>query len=189
MSQTWAMRRRKWSGLPAAAVPLVIAGGAFAATLGGLSSGAGALPAQTSAPTTVPATASTAAPATTARPTATTVKKASATTKPATSTTVKAPTTTVPVTAAPVVVPRTKSTPTTVPPTTAAPTTTTTILGIGANLPAPAATIPLHTTGSNGHVDPLLAWLSGVGFALFLLLIAGRLFITRPGGRDRAPLV
>jgi hypothetical protein len=76
---------------------------------------------------------------------------------------------------------------TTVPPTTVAPTTTT-IAGIGDQFTPGPVTLPLRTKGSNGHVDPTLAWLSGIGFALGLLLILGRLVVTRPRGRDRAPL-
>jgi hypothetical protein len=77
---------------------------------------------------------------------------------------------------------------TTVAPTTVAPTTTTTIAGIGDRFTPGPVTLPLQTKGSNGHVDPTLAWLSGVGFALGLLIILGRLVVTRPRGRDRAPL-
>ncbi len=77
---------------------------------------------------------------------------------------------------------------TTSPPTTPAPTTTTTLASIGEQFTPGPVTLPLRTKGSNGHVDPLFAWLSGIGFAMGLLMIAARLVITRSGGRDRAPL-
>jgi hypothetical protein len=65
---------------------------------------------------------------------------------------------------------------------------TTTIAGIGGRIPAAPATVPLRTTGTNGHVNPAFAWLAGIGFALALLIIGTRLIVTRAGGRDRAPL-
>jgi hypothetical protein len=74
----------------------------------------------------------------------------------------------------------------TLPPTTAAPTTT--IVGIGGRLPVAPSTLPLTTMGSNAHVNPVLAILSGIGFGIALLIIAGRLIITRSGGRDRKPV-
>lgn len=74
------------------------------------------------------------------------------------------------------------------PSTTAAPTTTTTIAGIGDQFTPGPVTLPLQTKVSNGHVDPVFAWLSGIGFGLALLMVLGRLVITRSGGRDRAPL-
>jgi hypothetical protein len=71
-------------------------------------------------------------------------------------------------------------------PTTVAPTTT--IAGIGDRVTPGAVTLPLRTTGSNGHVSPVFAWLSAVGLGLALLMMAIRFFLTRAGGRDRAPL-
>jgi hypothetical protein len=76
-----------------------------------------------------------------------------------------------------------------VPTTTVAPATTTTIRGINGQIPNAPKTIPLETKGTNGHVDPTFAWLSGIGFAIALLIVGSRLFVTRPGGRDRAPLI
>ena len=78
-------------------------------------------------------------------------------------------------------------------PTTAAPIATTiapttTLAGIGDQLTPGAVTVPLQTKGSNGHVDPVFAWLSAIGFAMVLLIVVIRLIITRAGGRDRAPL-
>ena len=64
--------------------------------------------------------------------------------------------------------------------TTAAPTTTsTTIAPIGNRLPAPAVTLPLITRGSNGHVNPLFAILSGVGFFVALVIMATTYVLTR----------
>lgn len=72
--------------------------------------------------------------------------------------------------------------------TTTIPTTTTTIQGINGRVPVVAATLPLHTSGTNGHVSPVFAWLSGIGLGIGLLVIVARLFVTRSGGRDRSPL-
>lgn len=72
--------------------------------------------------------------------------------------------------------------------TTVAPTTTTTIAPLGNSLPASPATLPLRTTGSNAHVNPVFAVLSGIGFFVALLIVAGRLLVTRSGGPDRRPL-
>lgn len=137
-------------------------------------------PASGGSGTTTPATTPQTVAPTTLRTTATT--RATATTRPAAGAT--APATVAPVRVAPatVPVPVTRAAPTTVP----APTTT--ILGIRNQLPAGPATLPLRTTGSNGHVDPTFAWLSGIGFAIALAIVAARLFVTRPGGGDRAPL-
>ena len=132
-------------------------------------------------------------------------------TKPATTTPITVPATTrhtVPVTTpkttppttrpaviatGPPVTPRTAYVPPTVyytlaPTTTPAPTTTTTIAGIGDQFTPGPVTLPLKTKGSNGHVDPVLAWLCAVGFGLGLIMVLIRLFLTRSGGRDRAPL-
>lgn len=75
-----------------------------------------------------------------------------------------------------------------VPTTTTLPPTTTTIQGIGGRVPVAPATLPLRTAGTNGHVSPVFAWLSGIGFAIAILVAAARLVVTRGGGRDRAPL-
>lgn len=77
--------------------------------------------------------------------------------------------------------------PTTLAPTTPAPTTT--LVGIGGHLPAGPVTLPLRTTSSNGHVSPVFAWLSGAGFAIALIMVCFRLYMTRSGAKDRAPLV
>ncbi|MBV9662284.1 MAG: hypothetical protein JO337_14120, partial [Acidimicrobiales bacterium] len=66
--------------------------------------------------------------------------------------------------------------------------TTTTIAPLGGQLPVAPSTLPLTTKGTNGHVNPVLAIISGAGFGLALLIIAARLLITRSGGRDRKPL-
>lgn len=65
---------------------------------------------------------------------------------------------------------------------------TTSIAPIGSSLTVAPATVPLHTRGSNAHVDPLFAILSGVGFGVAVLMAVARLLVTRPGGRDRRPL-
>ena len=75
-----------------------------------------------------------------------------------------------------------------VPTTSTLPPTTTTIQGIGGHVPVVAATLPLHTAGTNGHVNPVFAWLSGIGFAIAALIGGARLFVTRGGGKDRSPL-
>jgi hypothetical protein len=64
-------------------------------------------------------------------------------------------------------------------------TTTTTIAAIGGRLPPSPVTLPLTTKGSNAHVNPLFAWLSGIGFLVAILVIFGRLFTSRPK-RSRA---
>lgn len=74
------------------------------------------------------------------------------------------------------------------PPTTPAPTTTTTIAPLGSSLPVSPVTLPLLTKGSNAHVNPVFATLSGIGFLVALVIVAGRLFVTRTGGSDRRPL-
>jgi hypothetical protein len=59
-------------------------------------------------------------------------------------------------------------------------TTTTTIAAIGGQLPPAPVTLPLTTKGSNAHVNPLFAWLSGIGFVLAILVILGRFLTSRP---------
>ncbi|MDE3207026.1 MAG: hypothetical protein KGQ66_22705 [Acidobacteriota bacterium] len=124
----------------------------------------------------------TVAPVITASPTTTPPQTAPTTAAPVTT----APTTTLPapLNVAPVLPPPTYAP---APSTTAAPTTTTTIAGIGDQFTHGPVTIPLRTTGSNGHVDPLFAWLSAIGLAAALVIMLARFVITRPGGRDRAP--
>jgi hypothetical protein len=65
------------------------------------------------------------------------------------------------------------------PTTTSTSTTSTTIAAIG-GLPVAPATLPLHTKGTSAHVDPLFAILSGAGFLLGLLIIVGRVILSRP---------
>lgn len=121
-----------------------------------------------------------------------TVPRSTATTRPITST--RVPTATAPARVVPTAPYTTtyryqNQAPTTVPPTTpATQAPTTTILGIGGHLPVAPVTLPLHTTGSNGHVNPTFAWLSVAGFALALIIIVSRLYLTRPRGKDRAPI-
>jgi hypothetical protein len=67
-------------------------------------------------------------------------------------------------------------------------TTSTTLAGIGGRVPAEQATVPLPTHGTNGHVNPVYAMLSGAGFFAALVIMAGRFFYTRRGGSDRMPL-
>jgi hypothetical protein len=59
-------------------------------------------------------------------------------------------------------------------------TTTTTIAAIGGQLPPAPVTLPLTTKGSNAHVNPLFAWLSGIGFLVAILVIIGRFLTSRP---------
>jgi Ca2+/Na+ antiporter len=59
-------------------------------------------------------------------------------------------------------------------------TTSTTIAAIGNKLPQVAATLPLTTKGTNGHVNPVFALLSGIGFFLVLVIMVGRFVATRP---------
>jgi hypothetical protein len=63
----------------------------------------------------------------------------------------------------------------------------TTIAPLGAASTVAPATLPLRTKGSNAHVSPVLAILSGVGFLVALLMIVVRMIVTRPGGPDRRP--
>lgn len=116
-------------------------------------------------------------PATTVRPAPTTV----ATTRPAPTT---APSTR-PTTPPPVPSYTTAQPTTTVAATT---TTSTTIAPLGNSFPATPATLPLRTRGTSAHVNPVFAVLSGIGFLVALLIVSGRLFVTRPGGLDRQPL-
>lgn len=163
------MRRRIHLGRGTALLVFVSGLVALTCLLGARMSNAAGLPTQV-AGTTVPAsTSTTRTSATTARTSATTAK----------------PTTTKPPVPAPPPSVTAPAVTTTAAPTT---TTTTTILGIGGQLPAPPATLPLHTTSSNGHVNPAFAWLSVAGFAIALLMVAYRLYVTRSGGKDRAPV-
>lgn len=157
---------------------------------------AAAPPAQVLTGPTTPVTAPiiTTTPATAPKPTTATTRPTARTTVPVTTrpvaSTVPHPVT--PVTPAPVVpqpvVPAPRPAVTvpaaTLPP---APTTTTTIAPIGGKLPTAPVTVPLQTRGSNAHVSPVFPILSGVGFALAFLIAGARLFVTRPGGRDRRP--
>lgn len=69
--------------------------------------------------------------------------------------------------------------------TTPAPTTTVAPLG-GPGLPAPPSTLPLTTKKQNGHVNPVFAELSGVGFFIVLVLIAVQALLTRRGGKGHS---
>ena len=152
-------------------------------------------PTQISPGPTIPVTRPT--PTTTPR----TVLRTTPTTRPTPRTTAPATTrpvrTTVPRTVAPVVpgpvgppVTAAPLPPTSLPAATlpAATTTTTTIAPIGGKLPNAPVTVPLQTRGSNAHVSPVFPVLSGIGFGLALLIAGARLFVTRPGGKDRRPL-
>lgn len=74
----------------------------------------------------------------------------------------------------------------TTPPTSVAPPTT--IAGIAGRLPPAPSTVPFRTRAQSARVDPLLAKLSLGGFALFLLLVATQVVLTRPGRRGRRTL-
>lgn len=181
--------RRRWG--PVTGLGLLLVGSvlAVAVVLTAPGARAGQLPTQIS-PSTAPLTT---APQPTTPPSSSpatvplTSPKTSVTTKPVTPTTAARVTVPPSNTFAPLTSPRQFTTRTTLPATTI-PTTTTTIAGIGGKVPVAPVTLPLRTNGSNGHVDPLFAWLSGIGLAIALAFISARLFVTRPGGTDRAPL-
>jgi hypothetical protein len=59
-------------------------------------------------------------------------------------------------------------------------TTSTTIAAIGGHLPLSPSTLPLATKGTSAHVNPIFAMLSGAGFFVALMIVTGRLVITRP---------
>jgi hypothetical protein len=42
------------------------------------------------------------------------------------------------------------------------------------------STLPLATKGTSAHVNPIFAMLSGAGFFVALMIVTGRLVITRP---------
>lgn len=64
-------------------------------------------------------------------------------------------------------------------------TTTTTIAPLPGAAGSPLVTVPLVTRSPNGHFDTSLGWLSLGGFAVAGGIIAGRLFVTRPGRTNR----
>lgn len=66
-----------------------------------------------------------------------------------------------------------------------APTPPTTPAPISARIPPPVATVPLVTKAQNAHVDPLLAYLSGGGFFVALVIMGTQYVLTRPGRRGR----
>ena len=172
---------------PAAALAFLLGAGLLAAAvvLGAPQARAGGLPSQVIRPTTSDTTAPTSS---TIPVTVTLTNPAPTTTVPAPATTVRPTATTRPAVVKPVVTaPLTPFTalPT---PTTTIPATTTTIAGIGGKLPAAPVTLPLRTSGTNGHVNPVVARLAGIWFAIVVAVMLGRFFITRRGGRDRAPL-
>ena len=68
------------------------------------------------------------------------------------------------------------------------PAATTTIAPLGGRLPTPVATVPFETKPQSAHVDPLLAYLSGVGFFVALVIIAVQFLLTRPNRRGRRTL-
>ena len=51
---------------------------------------------------------------------------------------------------------------------------------------APPSTLPLTTKEQSGHVNPVFAELSGVGFFIALVLMAVQAVLTRRGGRGRS---
>lgn len=191
MSQTGSMARRVLQAVATlGAVALVSLLGVL--FLGAPPARAGTLASQISGTTTVPspATAPTSvAPATSVKPPSSTVP---ATTVRSTPSPTAVPTTRVATTPATgpgaVVPPPTYATYTTSHPTTTVAPTTTTIAPLGNSLPVSPATLPLRTSGGNAHVNPVFAFLSGIGFLAALLIVAARMFITRPGGPDRRPL-
>ncbi|MDQ2728128.1 MAG: hypothetical protein M3Y91_09765 [Actinomycetota bacterium] len=66
-------------------------------------------------------------------------------------------------------------------------TTTTTVAPLGGpGLPAPPSTLPLTTKKQSGHVSPVFAELSGVGFFIALVLVAIQAVLTRRRGKGRS---
>ena len=65
----------------------------------------------------------------------------------------------------------------------APPTTTPTPIKNG--IPPPVVTIPFRTKAQSAHVNPLFAYLSGVGFLVALLMMGTQYVLTRPGRRGR----
>lgn len=70
-------------------------------------------------------------------------------------------------------------------PTTIAPTTTSTVAPLPGQIKAPPSTLPLTTKRQSGHVSPVFAELSGVGFFAFLVLLGVQAALTRKGRRGR----
>jgi len=50
------------------------------------------------------------------------------------------------------------------------------------------STLPLATKAQNAHVNPLFAYLSGIGFAVALLIMLTQYVLTRAGRRGRRTL-
>lgn len=173
---------------------VVLAGLLWAVLLGAPAARAGSLQQQVFGPTTaVPDPGTSVVPPTSPVPQTTARTATTATTAPrAPATTAPAPRSRTPVVTAPrAVTPGAGYTPPTYytqPPTTPAPATTTTIVPLGNSLPVSPVTLPLLTKGSNAHVNPVYAILSGIGFLVALVIVAGRLFVTRTGGSDRRPV-
>ncbi len=71
--------------------------------------------------------------------------------------------------------------PLTAAPTSTTPPTPTTIAPIGGHIPVPPSTLPLRTKTQSAHVSPVFPALSGVGFFVAFLIVAGRFVMTRPG--------
>ncbi|MDQ6839755.1 MAG: hypothetical protein M3137_15870 [Actinomycetota bacterium] len=80
-----------------------------------------------------------------------------------------------------------QTTASTAPATTApATTTTSTVAPLPGGIPVSPSTLPLTTKNQNGHVNPVFAELSGVGFFIALALIAVQAVLTRRGGKHRS---
>ena len=125
--------------------------------------------------TTLPTFSSTTSPPTTAPPT-TPPRSPASTVPPATAPPSRTPRTTVPLRRGTTRTPGASNLTPLLPASTIATTTTstTTIAAIGGRLPPAPVTLPLTTKSSNAHVDPLFAWLSGIGFLVAILIMAGR---------------
>lgn len=63
-----------------------------------------------------------------------------------------------------------------------------TIAPLSNDLPRSPATLPLRTRSTNAHVSAAFAYLSVAGFVVAILIVLGRIFLTRPGGPDRQPV-
>lgn len=190
MSHTVAMARRVLQAT-AAAGAVILVGLMAAVLLGSPAARAGSVPAQILGSTTAPHQVSTSVAATTSVAPSTTAPVASTTASTVARTTVAPPVTASRATAPPVAghTPTTYQSSVTAAATTSPPTvTTTTIAPLGNSLPVSPVTLPLVTRGSNAHVNPVFAMLSGIGFFIAVVIVGARLFSTRAGGPDRRPL-
>ena len=84
--------------------------------------------------------------------------------------------------------PRTRPPPTRPPGPTSATAPPTTVAPIQSQIPPPVSTLPLETKAQNAHVNPLFAYLSGIGFAVALLIMLTQYVLPRAGRRGHRTL-